>query len=614
MAVCSISRQCKICGKNFIAKSSRRQICYEDHYRICEICGTSFVCNQANSTIKTCSEKCRRKMISKNSPMHKKYKRICKVCGKEYYSSIKDESRDLGICNNVHIKICQVCGKPFQIGNKYLYYDKKTCSNECRYKLSTQTWHDNEESNLQNMKDSLQEKYGVDYTWQIPDVIKKSKQTCLDKYGETSYCKTQEFKDRLIQQNQKKYGVDWYMQTAEYWQKAKSTWKKKYGVDNPSKAGQVISGFVNDPSKIDILMEFRDDPKKFIQSRFGDNLPTLQDLADLCGIRDSSIGWILTQTGNRNMVSCVYSYIEKDMYEFLSEFIPNSPNNIQRNTFQVITPYELDLYLPEYNFAIECNPTSTHNSTNTAWGGINHHTDKNYHKMKTDMCSSKGVFLFHVFGYEWSHKKDIIKSMIKNALGYTDTKIYARNTEIRDVSSTDAIKFLELNHRQGRSISKVRLGLYYKGELVSLMTFGKMRNTIGTGSTNLDDCYELVRFCNKINTIVVGGASKLFKYFIKCYSPSRIRSFSDKAHTTGSLYRLLGFEYIHESDPGYVWVDTKTDIAVSRVNAQKQNIRKFLKDDTIDLSKTEVEIMVEHGFVQVYDSGTILWEWRCSIG
>ena len=64
-----------------------------------------------------------------------------------------------------------------------------------------------------------------------------------------------------------------------------------------------------------------------------------------------------------------------------------------------------------------------------------------------------------------------------------------------------------------------------------------------------------------------------------------------------------------KSNPGYVWVATATDIAYNRVNAQKHNLKHFLHDDTIDLAKTEKQIMEEHGFVQVFDSGTIRWEW-----
>ena len=45
------------------------------------------------------------------------------------------------------------------------------------------------------------------------------------------------------------------------------------------------------------------------------------------------------------------------------------------------------------------------------------------------------------------------------------------------------------------------------------MTFSPPR--VNMGSKNHKQQWELVRFCNKLNTRVVGGASKLLKYFIK---------------------------------------------------------------------------------------------------
>lgn len=143
------------------------------------------------------------------------------------------------------------------------------------------------------------------------------------------------------------------------------------------------------------------------------------------------------------------------------------------------------------------------------------------------------------------------------------------------------------------------------------MTFSRMRNSIGTGHEDLSECWELVRFCSKLNTTVVGGADKLFQYFIKLMNPQQVRSFSDRAHTRGTLYEKLGFHEVRRSTAGYVWVNVASDVAYNRVNAQKKNIRKFLHDESIDIdSKSEKEIMESHGYVRVYDSGTITWEWH----
>ena len=186
-------------------------------------------------------------------------------------------------------------------------------------------------------------------------------------------------------------------------------------------------------------------------------------------------------------------------------------------------------------------------------------------------------------------------------------KLFARKLNLMEVNSKDASIFLEENHRQGKAGSRIRLGLYNNDELVSLMTFGKMRHTVGRQN---EAEWELIRFCNKLSTSVVGGASKLFRYFISTYRPQSILSFSDRAHTKGNLYRILGFHNIRTGDPSYVWVNTDDDKAYHRMNAQKRNIQKFLHDYDIDMSKSEKQIMEEHNFCQVFDSGTATWVWR----
>ena len=140
------------------------------------------------------------------------------------------------------------------------------------------------------------------------------------------------------------------------------------------------------------------------------------------------------------------------------------------------------------------------------------------------------------------------------------------------------------------------------------MTLGKPRVTVGNHTTE----WELIRFFSKLNTTVIGGASKLFKHFQDAYSPSTVISFSDVAHTRGNIYSKLNFKLVNISGPGYHWVDTTTDICYNRMIAQKHNLKKFLKDDSIDLTQTEKQIMEAHGFAQMFDSGTITWEWRNS--
>ena len=254
---------------------------------------------------------------------------------------------------------------------------------------------------------------------------------------------------------------------------------------------------------------------------------------------------------------------------------------------------EIDIFLPQYNIGIECDGLRWHNEL---------HKDKDYHLKKTEECKEHGIRLIHIFEDEWVNKGEILKSMLLNLFGKTKNKIYARKCELKEVLAKDARKFLDENHIQGYSNSKINYGLYYNGELVSLMTFGKPR--INLGGKKEDGSYELVRFCNKTNTNVIGGASKLFKHFIGEYNPDEIVSYSDKRWSLGLLYRILGFHHDHDSKPNYFYVDGLTRL--NRFGFRKSVLIKegFNKD------KTEHEIMLERGIYRIYDCGTMVWKWK----
>jgi hypothetical protein len=266
--------------------------------------------------------------------------------------------------------------------------------------------------------------------------------------------------------------------------------------------------------------------------------------------------------------------------------------------------------LPDYNFAIECNPTYTHNSSCGAYNR-EEPLPKNYHAIKSQMAISANIELFHIFGYEWTDTPNVIKSMLKVRLGFIATRIYARNTHVAEIPYTEATAFLAANHRQGFTPTKICLGLRLNSDntLVSLMTFNPMKAHQGHRKADSND-WELSRFCNLLDTTVVGGASKLFTYFVAHYEFGKLVSFSDIAHTSGRLYSLLGFTKVSVSAPSYVWVHLKTDTYHKRTACMKSKLRKLFNDSTIDIEHlTERQIMMTHGYVQVFDSGLNRWEY-----
>jgi hypothetical protein len=258
----------------------------------------------------------------------------------------------------------------------------------------------------------------------------------------------------------------------------------------------------------------------------------------------------------------------------------------ETNDKNTLNGLELDIYIPSHNLAIEYNGLYWHSEE---------FIDKNYHINKTELCEKQNIQLIHIFEDEWLFKKDIVKSRLMNILGLTTNKIYGRKTEIREVSSKKSKEFLDANHIQGNVNSKIKLGLYYKDELVSIMTIGK-RPMINNYE------YELLRFCNKLNTNVIGGADKLLKNFIKTYEPKQIISYADRRWSQGNLYEKLGFNFKNNSIISFSYIINKK--RVNRLNLQKH----ILVKQGFDSNKTAKQIMLDRKIYRIYDCGSKSYE------
>lgn len=542
---------------------------------------------------------------------YKVFTKTCKFCGKEFETIFTRKE----FCDRIHTDICRVCGKEFEIPYERIREKDRshTCSRKCA-KILQQTTYKNrtgyktpaENPEIQKkIQETNLKQFGTPIASQSDAIKEKTKSIMLNKYGVEAYTQTSSWKYKTQQSSLKKYGSMWPTQSEQVKCKTKETNLNKYGYEFPMQSDQIkfkfIESHMSDPTKLEIFKQYRKNPALTIENLGLTHKPTIYELSTILGVNESTVGWYLYKHDCRDLVEYKISKLEQEVTNFILSLDPSI--QIEHNVHNIITPNELDLYLPQYNLAFECNPTSTHNSTINVFSRESTALPPDYHLKKTDKCTNIGIFLFHIFGYEWTYKSEIIKSMIANKLGKINTKIYARKCSIKEVPYSESVVFLNTNHRQGNVPSKVRLGLYYENELVSLMTFGKR------SLAKKEPTWELLRFCTKLNTIVVGGASKLFKYFIKNYESNYILSYSDKARTSGNLYNQLGFMHDHDSDPSYVWVNLNSDLYVNRFASQKQNLDKLFPNEVIDKQKTEKEIMIEHGYVQVFDSGTIIWKW-----
>lgn len=116
--------------------------------------------------------------------------------------------------------------------------------------------------------------------------------------------------------------------------------------------------------------------------------------------------------------------------------------------------------------------------------------------------------------------------------------------------------------------------------------------------------YELLRFCNKKNIRVVGGAGKLFQHFIKIHKPHSVISYANYDISSGNLYKKIGFTQTDKIYPSYWWCK----------DGKKYHRSKFMKhlivssDD--DKIKTAPQIMKERGYYRTWNSGNLKFSWK----
>ena len=257
----------------------------------------------------------------------------------------------------------------------------------------------------------------------------------------------------------------------------------------------------------------------------------------------------------------------------------------------MISPYEIDIYLPDYKIGIEYNGLYWHSSL---------FKDKDYHLAKTEYAARNGVYLLQVFEDEMINKKNIVLAKIKHILGLDSVKIMARKCMIREITYSESKPFMEQNHIQGPVRGTIYLGAFYNEKLISAMIFVKTK-----------DSYELVRFAVLNGVVVTGIGNKIFKYFVEKYNPVKIISFADRRWTTllkPTLYDKLGFkiEKILPPDYRYYIVNGKM------MRSHKFNFRKNVlhKKYNLPLTMTETEMTEQIKAVRIYDCGLIKYVWK----
>jgi ferredoxin-like protein FixX len=278
----------------------------------------------------------------------------------------------------------------------------------------------------------------------------------------------------------------------------------------------------------------------------------------------------------------------------LEEFLFSLGAEFESNTRAIITPKELDIYIPSHKLAIEFNGLYWH-----AVGPEDSADAKFKHRDKYHTCVGKDILLLQINEHEWKNDntRSIWKSIISSKLG-KHKKVYARETEFQEISRDAAQVFLAGNHLQGSTpIIRWAFGLFHHEILVGVITFAAHEKK----EINLN------RLAFKRGITVVGGARKLFKNALPYLPSTDIVTFSNNQYSNGAVYPEMGFSKVADMPPSYQW-------AYHNALWNKRSLRKkFLKklpDIQYADNKTEHQMLFQAGARCLYDAGYQKWKYQ----
>ena len=520
---------------------------------------------------------------------------------------IKENGYDVSINDNILLPIeyldknshqiikvkCDICGK--EKDTQYRYYNDSiskynyyACSSKCainKNKLTNLKKYGVENVSqcdlIKNKKINTNLKnWGVDNIFKCDEIKNNIKESLLKKYNVKNVSQIQEVKEKIKNKNLNKYGNCIFFKS-DYFKRNRTYYRKSDEYKN-----KIIDDYFK-KYNIDIINI------KTIDNNTYYNIKCDNNHEHVFSINSD----MLRKRINYNTVLCTicnkkYDFTKSGIEIQLLNFINENYNG------EIISNYrlnnnEIDIYIKDLKIGFELNGVWWHNEL---------FKNKNYHKNKKLFFKEKGIDIFFIYEDDWIYKQHIIKSMILNKLNKTSDRISARKCKIVEVKKHKLIKeFLNKNHIQGYTKCSINLALYYNNEIVSMMSFNKRRLGIGKNINN-DNDYELVRFCNKINIIVNGGASKLFNYFKLNFPFNNIISFANLDYSNGHLYKKIGFKLQKVLNPNYYYV----------VNGIRKHRFGFRKDVLVkqgyDPNKTEHEIMLEKNIYRIYNSGNLKYK------
>lgn len=251
----------------------------------------------------------------------------------------------------------------------------------------------------------------------------------------------------------------------------------------------------------------------------------------------------LSESGCPTCFSFV-SKAEDELYDFLKTL---TPEQIIRHNRNIIYPYELDIYIPHLNLAVEFN--------GLYWHSEEQGKNETYHISKYLTCKKQNIELIQIWEDDWKFKLPIIQRLLEEKI--KPTQVPVQDLQVKPISETDSEQFIVENQLQiFDKRANLHLGIFSHNKIEAVITFKK------TDSKSL----TILQYAGSQFTETYFN---IFLDHVKSFNYKQILVFTDNCFNQNFLYKNAGFVEIKTINPKkYIVSKRKRWLAPENVETQ----------------------------------------------
>lgn len=282
------------------------------------------------------------------------------------------------------------------------------------------------------------------------------------------------------------------------------------------------------------------------------------------------------------------SILEQEVTSYIKSILPKDVE-IKENDRKLISPKELDIYIPELSVAVEFNGLYWHSEANGK--------SKNYHYNKWKQCKSKNVQLITVWEDDWLYRQEHIKSQLSTLLRTPDKNLstHASKLSTKEVDESKAKEFYNSSYLKEFSSDSNYYALVdnEKDSMCALMTWKQVDEKV----VIIED------YCEKDS--VVNGLEKLIHRILKRInnkSVENIIAHIDNSSVYRASFEKIGFMQVQSVKHNFSYV-----VKRERVHESHMSVI-FFKDNqelVYDSDLTLEELKIKNGITKLWDCGKI---------